>query len=143
MLSPLPPLKIVLVNKSSVVSDDECEAMVRAMNDVELGAYCAAWRTSATLLFRPRPKTRSLVSELLAACAAEGADYAILMVDEDPAVSGAEGYHDEVVGGPTGSVPYGKILCKTILGSGTAAVLYKDGQTGTVAQCLSHEIYGA
>lgn len=103
---------IVVVNRSTVLSDDEVAKAVPAVQTQVSRDFASAWGTDATVEFVPKGKK-----------APPGAWFLGIFDDADQA--GALGYHDLTAAG----LPLGKVFARTTI---------DDGQSWTV--CLSHEL---
>jgi len=101
-----------IVNVSTVVKDQDLDAMVAALQKQVSGPFAAAWGVDATLRFVPRGKKPSAHSWWIA-------------VLDDSDVADALGYHDVTKAG----LPVGKVFAKTDLQAGSS-----------LSVTLSHEL---
>jgi hypothetical protein len=109
-----------VINRSTVVSTDQFQKMIKAINPF-LVTLCNDWNLQPAQLVATSYNPRTTAPNTIF----------ILDNSDEP---GALGYHYEENGNPIG-----KVFAKTILQYG-GAVLYKDNSTMTVAQCLCHEL---
>jgi hypothetical protein len=104
--------KVVIVNKSSVISDSQGQAWTKALQVQVDRDFYPAWYTRADLTFIPRNHAIPL-----------GVWVLYLLDDSDQA--GALGYHDKTAD----DMPLGKVFCRTT---------QQDG--GLVSVTVSHEL---
>jgi hypothetical protein len=115
--------KIAIVNKSTVLTDAEGDAIYRAMNMV-LPIFCRDWNfPTITTVYIAKGKTTTIPIQC------------VLLDTSD--VQGALGYHDE----NTNNIAYAKVFVKTILQYGGAPLLGANTTVPTVASVVAHEIF--
>lgn len=113
-----------LLNKSTVITDPQCQLMVQACNAL-LPAFCRAWNVMVpTFTFQPKNSNLRIPPN----------SWVFWMIDDSP-VEDALAYHTE-----ENDSPDGYIAAKTCLNNG-CAILYKDDKTDTIAATLCHEIF--
>lgn len=116
-------MKFGLVNESTVVTDNDCKAMVAALA-VQAKDAAHAWdRVVPTISFYTKRSSAP-------------ADRVMLAVLDDPDTAGALGYHDV---GPDGR-PYAKIFAKLIMSQPGGSALRGSE---SVSACASHEFLEA
>ena len=103
----------VVLNRSSVVTDEEAARMAAACDVQLVEHFCPEWELAP---WRVRVNTRAFIH--------------MVLVDEDRDVPGALAYHDM-----NGDRPVGVVMAKTVLDSGGSMF-----GPGGVAAALSHEI---
>lgn len=120
-------INMYLYNKSSVVSDGQCQLMIQACNSL-LPAFCSAWAITVP--------TFTFLAKNVKPPTSVNKPWIFYMIDESP-VQDALAYHTE-----ERDVVDGYIAAKTCIDNGCVPI-YKDDKTDTVAAALSHEIFEA
>lgn len=115
---------IAIVNKSTMMSDNDGRNIVVALNSL-LPTFCSNWNI----------KPISAIYVASGASAPAGTPLRCIVLDNSD-VQGALGYHDEV-----SDVPYAKVFVKTILSNGGAILYSPNPQMPTLSQTISHEVF--
>src|SRR3984957_2256725 len=118
---------VAIVNQSASVTNEQCEIMVAAIQQQLTQHYCPAWNMAgATIQF--------FASDALVPTSA----YTIYIVENDAAVQGALGFHQE----EADDMVDGYIMCQPILTNGGSILNFDASNPGqyTVSGTLSHEV---
>ena len=122
-------LRIALINKSTVFSDNDLRTFQLWMN-FALQDFCKEWQLQDVTTFvigfgKPIPDSSDH----------PGSNIIKLVILDNTDVQGSYGYH-----GVSNTLPYARVFAKTILDAG-GAVLHSETNGLSIAQVISHEIF--
>jgi hypothetical protein len=120
-------MEIAIVNRSSMVSDADVQTMTTAV-DIQLQQhFLPAWRmTNISVKFYPKGQ------------AVPAGDWVLYIIDSDPTVEGALGFHTEEGDGRID----GYVMCQPVLSNGGVSLVFdpSNQMRYTVSSTLSHEV---